>query len=437
VRVGLLLTAALAIVALPASAHAYTFAGKWGSTGSAPGQFDKPVNVALDPAGNVYVADQSNGRIQKFTADGGFIAEFGDSAGPGHLLAPYGVAVGPDGSAVYVTDGSDSATQHVFEYTATGTFVRSWGPAGSGNGAFSMPAAIAVGPTGNVYVADFGNERIQVFDAAGTFIKAWGSAGPGDGQFDGPDGVAIDSAGQVYVTEDGNQRVQLFDAAGDFVTKFGSAGSGDGQFDGPYAVATGPGGSVWLADAVNHRVQQFTGPGAFIAKFGSLGPGDGQLTTPNGLAVNCRGVYVADIDADRVQLFTDPSICPPPPPSPPAVKDTSAPKLRLSASRIQRVLRQKGIRVRLSANEDSAFTATATVALPRRAARTVRFKRSKATLKAGARKTIKLGLSKRNLGQLRKALKPRRRTLKAKLTITAKDAAGNSATVRRVIKLTR
>ena len=435
-RIRLLLTAVLVTVALPASASAYTFAGKWGFTGSAPGQFNKPVNVALDPAGNVYVADQDNGRIQKFTADGGFIAKFGDTAGPGHLLKPYGVAVSPDGSAVYVTDGSDSATQHVFEYTATGTFVRSWGPAGSGNGAFSTPAAIAVGPTGNVYVADFGNKRMQVFDAAGTFIKAWGGAGTGDGQFDGPDGVAIDSAGQVYVTEDGNQRVQLFDAAGNFVTRFGSAGSGDGRFDGPYAVATGPGGSVWVADAVNHRVQQFTGPGAFIAKFGSLGPGDGQLTTPNGLAVNCRGVYVADIDADRVQLFTDPSLCPSPP-APPVVKDTAAPRLRLSAARTQRVLRQKGIRVRLSANEDASFAASATVALPRGIARIVRFKRSKATLKAGARKTVKLGLSKRNLGRLRKALKPRRRTLKARLTITARDAAGNSSTKRLTIRLGR
>jgi hypothetical protein len=101
------------------------------------------------------------------------------------------------------------------------------------------------------------------------------------------------------------------------------------------------------------------------------------------------------------------------------------------------VLKQKGIRIKLSANEDAAFTASATVALPKGAARTLRFKRSKATLKAGVRKTIKLGLSKRTLGQLRKALKPRRRALKAKLTITAKDAAGNSSTKRLTITLKR
>jgi DNA-binding beta-propeller fold protein YncE len=433
VRRAFLLAPLLVALALPVSAHGYTFAGKWGSTGSAAGQFNKPLNVALDPAGNVYVADQDNGRVQKFTADGNFLTKFGDTAGPGHLLSPYGVAVSPDGSAVYVTDGSGSATRHVFQYTATGTFVRSWGASGSGNGAFSFPAGIAVGPTGNVYAADFGNQRVQMFDAAGTFLKAWGSLGSGDGQFQGPDGVATDSAGQVYVTEDSNQRVQLFDAAGNFITKFGSAGSGDGQFDGPFAVATGPGGSVWVTDAMNHRVQQFTGPGAFIAKFGSLGPGDGQLTTPNGLAINCRGVYVADVDADRIQIFSDPSICPPPP----VVPDKTAPKLKLSASRTQRVLKQKGIRIKLSANEDATFTASATVALPKGAAKTVRFKRSKASLKAGVRKTVKLGLSKRALGQLRNALRPRGGTLRAKLTISVKDAAGNSSTKRLTIQLKR
>jgi hypothetical protein len=111
--------------------------------------------------------------------------------------------------------------------------------------------------------------------------------------------------------------------------------------------------------------------------------------------------------------------------------------LKLSASRTQRVLKQRGIRLKLSANEDATFTASAKVALPTGVARTLRFKRSKATLKAGARKTVKLGLAKRTLAQLRKALKPRRRTLKAKVTIIARDAAGNSSTKRLTIKLKR
>jgi tripartite motif-containing protein 71 len=69
---------------------------------------------------------------------------------------------------------------------------------------------VAVDSSGNVYVADLGNHRIQKFDSEGTFMAKWGSRGEGDGEFRGPSGVAVDSSNNVYVSDQGNNRIQKF-----------------------------------------------------------------------------------------------------------------------------------------------------------------------------------------------------------------------------------
>ena len=90
------------------------------------------------------------------------------------------------------------------------------------------------------------------------FVLKWGTAGSGDGQFYSPLGVAVDCSGNVYVTDASNHRIQKFTSNGDFVTKWGSGGSGDGQFNGPYGVAFGSSGNVYVGDTYNNRIQRFT-----------------------------------------------------------------------------------------------------------------------------------------------------------------------------------
>jgi len=136
----------------------------WGGQGSDDGQFNSfTFGIALDSAGNVYVSDTGNNRIQKFDASGNFITK--------------------------------------------------WGSQGSGDGQFNTPAKVAVDSAGNVYVTDPGNSRVQKFDANGNFIEKWGSQGTGDGQFNQPFGVAVNSSGQVYVADADNHRVQKFGQA--------------------------------------------------------------------------------------------------------------------------------------------------------------------------------------------------------------------------------
>ncbi|PYN82856.1 MAG: hypothetical protein DMD97_00165, partial [Candidatus Rokuibacteriota bacterium] len=103
----------------------------------------------------------------------------------------------------------------VQKFDASGTFLAAWGSSGSGNGQFGYPLGVATDASGNVYVADPYNFRIEKFDASGTFLTAWGSQGSGDGQFalplsGFPWGVATDASGNVYVADKYNHRIQKF-----------------------------------------------------------------------------------------------------------------------------------------------------------------------------------------------------------------------------------
>ena len=111
--------------------------------------------------------------------------------------------------------------------------------------------------SGNVYVADTYNHRIQKFTADGTYLTQWGSGGSGDGQFQWPRGIAVDGSGHVYVADTYNNRVQKFTSEGTFLTKWGSYGTGDGQFCHHEGIAVDGSGNVYVADMYNHRIQRF------------------------------------------------------------------------------------------------------------------------------------------------------------------------------------
>jgi DNA-binding beta-propeller fold protein YncE len=191
----------------------------------------------------------------------------------------------------------------------TATPVGSFGGPGSGNAQFNSPLGIAVNQaTGQIYVADPGNNRIERFSAAGLFELSWGSSGTGNGQFDSPFGIAVNqSTGQVYVSDENNNRIQRFNYAGGFELTWGSSGAGNGQFDSPGGVAINQTtGDLYVTDLNNNRVQHFTGNGVFIGKWGTTGSGNGQFNVPRGIAVNSATgqVYVGDSNNGRVQRFT-------------------------------------------------------------------------------------------------------------------------------------
>ena len=128
------------------------------------------------------------------------------------------------------------------------------------------PTDIAVDISGNVYVTDFHNYRIQKFDSKGNFITKWGSYGKGDGQFEGPWGIAIDFKSNVYVADSRNYRIQKFDSQGNFITEWGSKGDKNGEFDYPSGITVDTKGYVYVTDRSPY-IQKFNSRGRFIKKY--------------------------------------------------------------------------------------------------------------------------------------------------------------------------
>jgi sugar lactone lactonase YvrE len=263
------------------------FAGS-GVAGFADGQgtaasFSGPTGVALDGSGNVYVSDFGNNRIRKVTFTGLVSTLAGNGAeafadGPGasaSFSAPYGIAVDGSGN-VFVADNGNERIRMVTPAGVVSTLAGNGVPAfADGPGAsasFYSPYGVAVDGSGNVYVADYGNNRIRTVTSAGVVSTLAGTGTPayGDGAnltatFNSPVGVAVNSAGNVFVSDFGNRRIRKI--AGGSVSTLagdGTEGSADGpggtaSFRAPYGIAvdsTLTGESLLVADFGNSVIRR-------------------------------------------------------------------------------------------------------------------------------------------------------------------------------------
>jgi len=213
----------------------YCFNFKWGSEGSATGQFLRPHDVNFDSKGNVYVSDRDRNDIQKFTPNGTFLMKWGSEGNnAGQFNVPYSIEVDPFDN-IYVVDRGNDRIQ---KFDENGKFVKQWDRPENINGTdqeFASPEDIVINQkTGVIYITDTGNERVLKLDRNFSYILQWGSddgqTSSERGKFDHPHGIDVDSKGDVYVNELENPRIQKFDENGKFVKQWGSEGKGKGEF---------------------------------------------------------------------------------------------------------------------------------------------------------------------------------------------------------------
>jgi RHS repeat-associated protein len=300
------------------------YSTKFGSSGSGAGQFSVPIGMAVEANGDVWVADNSNNRLEKFSSSGSFIEAVGwgvsdgkekaevctsscqagiAGSGEGQFKGLKDVAINPSTGNLYV---DDSGNGRVEELSSSGTFVRAFGTTGTGT--LKSPDGLTIGAGGVVWVADSGNNRIVEFSETGGYETSVGSEGSGNLEFKEPKAVAI-SGGNLYVDDFGNNRIEELSTKGTYLGQFGSLGSGNGQLKEPSRIAVDPlSGDLYVADHGNNRMEEFNPDGAFLAKFGQVGKSEGQFENLKGVTISPTGaIYVSDAGNERVQEFVPPA----------------------------------------------------------------------------------------------------------------------------------
>ena len=295
-------------IAIPnTTATVSTFAGN-GDMGSANGfgnvaSFSVPLAVAADAAGNVYIADLGNNLIRKINVNGIVSTLAGSGAvgaanGPGiyaSFSAPNGVAVDAAGN-VYVADYGNNLIRKITPEGGVTTLAGSGAPGfanGTGTAAsFYGPVGIAADAAGNVYVADYGNNLIRKITPNGV-VTTFAGAGNA-GYFNGPTGVAVGAGGNVYVADYGNDRVAQINGDGDIITiahLYYPSGLTLGA-DGNIYVSLPKYNQVWQINSENQAVP-FAGSGTSGSDNGLSSAA--SFFAPSGIATGAAGnIYVAD-----------------------------------------------------------------------------------------------------------------------------------------------
>ena len=280
----------------------------FGGTGSLPGQFFSPVDIQVDEEGNLYVIDSATKKLQRFDSQGNLLNSVDIRISPSNTneqAQPWGLAIGPNGEVVVADTFGWRVRVFDRNLQAIGTFGTP--PTGDPEPAPEQlfgPRDAAFDLDGNIWVTDTGHDRIQVFTLSGQFVRSVGTSGAGSGQFDEPVGIAIGPDGVVYVADMYNSRVQVLNPDGSFRSEFRVEGSGGLEVsDKPYITLLRDGRiAVSLPSAALVRIYN---PDGTVS--GTINPTGQPLFLPYGMAETADGkLWIVEGGAARVRLFDIP-----------------------------------------------------------------------------------------------------------------------------------
>lgn len=246
----------LIIPSLNVSTYVADYVAAYGSFGSSNGQFNLPFDLDVDASGNVYVADYSNHRVQKFNSSGVHQLTFGSfGTGNGQFNGPRSISVDSAGS-IFVGDYSNNRIQ---EFNSAGTYVAQW--------ALNTPAGLCHDASDNLYAVSGGANFLAKYNSSNVHQGSTGTTGSGNGQFSGPVDVECDTAGNAFVVDYGNRRVQKFNSALAYQSQFGSTGLADEQLYGPLGIAIDSANTIYVTDYSMNRLNKFNSSGVFQGYF--------------------------------------------------------------------------------------------------------------------------------------------------------------------------
>lgn len=214
------------------------------------GSLGEPVNMVLDDLKNMYVADTMLRKIVVFDSSGDFTHFIGE----GDLSSPVGLALGPQGRRLFVTD---AGTHEVKIFSLAGELLGGFGKRGDQAGEFYHPLGLAISEDGTIYVVDSFHFAVQAFDLEGNFLFSFGSSADGPGTLARPRSITLDGDGHIYVTDALKNNVQIFDPFGRLVLQFGSKGAQPGQFRLPAGIFITQDNRIYVVDSINQRIQVF------------------------------------------------------------------------------------------------------------------------------------------------------------------------------------
>jgi hypothetical protein len=206
----------------------------WGQVISADIDRDGKSVWVVERCGGTSCAHSDLAPVLKFDSSGNLVKSFG----AGMIVRPHGLFIDKNNN-VWVTDGDaeNGKGDQVLEFNQDGKVLLTLGKAGvAGDGpdTFNKPSDVLVAPDGDIFVADGhgpgSNARIVKFSGNGQFIMAWGKEGIGPGEFNNPHSLAMDSKGRLFVADRGNNRVQIFDQDGNFLEEWRQFGRPSGVF---------------------------------------------------------------------------------------------------------------------------------------------------------------------------------------------------------------